>query len=542
MTTIANIHRQVEAANRWRDGYNPLRGLTLARAVALQEAYNRGEMADLQWLYYHIEQADPDLLALVERRVSALLELDWNIKMIPPDRRTDYDADLAAAQAAALRAEYERKQNLYEAIEHLAMAAFRGFAVIEPQGNLFACFDSWNVVRDGFAGAWKYNPEAKSCGFAGLPNENLFDENVCIVRTVRRRINYYGLYKFIRANLSSKDWDAFIEIYGLPGTVVIMPDNVPADKTEEYKTAAEDVAEGASGALPYGSDVKFSDNPRGVNPFRDHMQYLREQLVLAGTGGLLTMLSMPTGIGEGASGEHGDAFAQIARAEARRISETFQKQFDARILARDFPGRPALAYFELAAREAVKTGDIIAHAQLLAQAGYQIDAAELAEKTGYKLTLKPAAPAAPAGAGYAPYANRDTEQIIANRAVEIAAQAVGVDAAWLAPVADLLAELARKAEDKALSDADFLDFLEQAAKRLPELFDAMDHDALAAALEKAMGHGIVGGIKSILNRIARRADGWHVFSEDFKRHLGGPYKTRAEAEKRLRQVEIAKHV
>ena len=35
--------------------------------------------------------------------------------------------------------------------------------------------------------------------------------------------------------------------------------------------------------------------------------------------------------------------------------------------------------------------------------------------------------------------------------------------------------------------------------------------------------------------------GYQVLSEKGKKNLGGPYKTKAEAEKRLRQVEYFKH-
>jgi len=35
--------------------------------------------------------------------------------------------------------------------------------------------------------------------------------------------------------------------------------------------------------------------------------------------------------------------------------------------------------------------------------------------------------------------------------------------------------------------------------------------------------------------------GYKVLSEKSKRNLGGPYKTKAEAAKRLRQVEYFKH-
>ncbi len=40
--------------------------------------------------------------------------------------------------------------------------------------------------------------------------------------------------------------------------------------------------------------------------------------------------------------------------------------------------------------------------------------------------------------------------------------------------------------------------------------------------------------------IRKKKDGYHVLSEKGK-NLGGPYKTREEAEKRLKQVEFFKH-
>jgi len=40
--------------------------------------------------------------------------------------------------------------------------------------------------------------------------------------------------------------------------------------------------------------------------------------------------------------------------------------------------------------------------------------------------------------------------------------------------------------------------------------------------------------------IRKESDGWHVRSEKGK-NLGGPYKTKEAAEKRLKQVEYFKH-
>ena len=42
--------------------------------------------------------------------------------------------------------------------------------------------------------------------------------------------------------------------------------------------------------------------------------------------------------------------------------------------------------------------------------------------------------------------------------------------------------------------------------------------------------------------IVRRKDGFYVLSDKTRKNLGGPYKTREEAKKRLQQVEYFKHL
>lgn len=42
--------------------------------------------------------------------------------------------------------------------------------------------------------------------------------------------------------------------------------------------------------------------------------------------------------------------------------------------------------------------------------------------------------------------------------------------------------------------------------------------------------------------IVKRKPGFYVLSEKARKNLGGPYKTRSEAVKRLRQVEFFKRI
>lgn len=41
--------------------------------------------------------------------------------------------------------------------------------------------------------------------------------------------------------------------------------------------------------------------------------------------------------------------------------------------------------------------------------------------------------------------------------------------------------------------------------------------------------------------IVKRKDGWHLMSQDGKKHLGGPYTSRDKAVEREKQVQFFKH-
>lgn len=524
-----SLTQRLRSINRWREQYNPLRGLTLSRAVQLGEAYFRGEMADLQWAFFWIEQTDADLLALLECRFSRLLEMDYHVKVA--NEAAKKEKALAAEQIAAVSARLERIDNLYEGIEHLGMAAFRGYSHCEKwhtNGELthLEIVDQWNTARDGLYGAWKYNPDARSVAFRALPDANVMPPEQFLFRQVRRPINRIALFKFVRSNLSDKDWDAFNEIFGIPGGVVVGPPNVPEGKESEYESAAQEIAEGGSGYLPNGSTYTANVGPRGSQPFKERLDHLSEKLVLAGTGGKLTMLT-EAGSGTLAGGAHADVFDQISKGDARRVSETITKQLVAGWLAADFPGRPALAYFEMAANEEADTGKAVIEIKTLSDAGYQVAPEEVSERTGYTVTLK-AAPAIPPAPGFrapgAPaIANRESAAAAGRKAIYDANAKEAITAAQLAAVRPLLDRLA--ALDRT-PDAEFPAAVAQLKADLPGLYtDAMKRAPEAAkAWEAVLGTALIDGFgtaakaqnaapeaskqrPSIANRASKRAVG-----------------------------------
>lgn len=498
---MSRMAQHLKSLDSWRTQYNPLRGLTLPRAVGLLEAGMRGEYADLMWTYEFIEQTDADLLALVERRTSALCEMDWNIKIVQEDFK-GYSKALAEDQAEELRAAYDRIDNLYEAMEHLELGAFRGFSHVQPHldpdGRIahLEPLDHWNFVRDGRYGQWAWSPSGRAISFAAVPPGDILEPDQFIIREVRRPIDRIGLIKFVRANLSEKDWDAYIEIYGIPPAFIIGPEDVPEGKETTYRDAAEDAAEGRGGYLPYGSDVKFPNEQRGSQPFELRLDYLSKKLVLAGTGGMLTMLT-ESGSGTLAGGAHAETFNTIARSEARKISELFQIRIDRRVLDEKFSNKPRLAYFAIAAEEEQDIGELCDHFQKLSSAGLAIDPEDASERTGYKLTAKaPTSPEQPVQLNRGITLNRDTAAAAIGDRVDARLKAASIDelakamARDLAPVRDRIEAALALEDDQAMIDA-----LLQIPGDGPALLLQICRDPLAArALEHSMTAALFNGL------------------------------------------------
>jgi phage gp29-like protein len=387
--TKAPLH--IEMVNKWRDSLNPLRSITMTHIVSHLESGERGEYADLQWLYRMIEKRDATLRALIELRESAIGKLQWNIKCVPEDNLPPgASVKTADAQATALRTQYELIDNLNESFKFIALASFRGFSHLEKHYNPdwsvshLEFVEQWHWVREGHKGTWLYDKEARSNKAAAVP----IDTANFIIRETPRPINEIALISFMRKNLSQKDWDGFVETYGIPPVFVVMPENVPAEKQAEYQALAEAVISDMRGTLPNGADIKTPDAGSRNHPFENHLKYQDQQLVLAGTSGKLTMLT-ESGSGTLAGNAHSDTFDAIAQAEALAISEIFQTQFDSPVLDRLFPNQPHLAYFELAAPDEDNINEVVTHASDLRNAGYAIAIEDLEERTGYTLVEAP---------------------------------------------------------------------------------------------------------------------------------------------------------
>jgi phage gp29-like protein len=481
--------KRVEALQNWRDGYNPRRNLTIETAVRLCENYSRGMFAELMWTFgapfMGIECSDPVYLTIVTRRRAAIKEMDWDVKI------SDEYADdpLAQRQQAVLKAAYERIDNLKQAIDHLQLAVFRGFAHLAITPQALVPVQQWNVARDGSTGAWRFNPDARDIGYERLGAEMDMDPAQHVVREVELPVGRIALLKDLRNSLSEKDWDAFVEIYGLPAWLIVGPPDLADDKAPAFQEAAERVALGGGGYLPNGSTAQCADSPRGTSPFEERLRYLNEMLVLAGTGGMLTVLAQ-SGSGTLAGSAHMEAFKTLAAGDAADISETLQKQFDRRVLADAgllAPGEKAKAWFTLDARQEMDVGKAVEQIVALAAAGYVTSAAQVRELTGYEVSYSPPTPAP---AFSAPMLNAERDPSPPSRAPAADPDAVALAKAYQADLTPVGRELAKLVDAPDLPAA-----LGDLQQRLPDLFAEMGEDSQAAKeLERILSAAAEGGL------------------------------------------------
>ena len=416
-------------------------------------------MADLQWLYASelgIEATDPDLMTIVEKTLAGVADMDWQIVTADPEQR-GFDAALAQEQKDFLEASYNACDNLPEAIDHLVMARFRGFSHLQPwlkpdwTLEHLEPLPQWNMVRDGTSSRWAWNPEAHQKPYRHFGADALLRPEDYILLENRRPVNRIALIKYIRATVAEKDWDAYVEIYGIPG------------------------------ALPNGSDVKTLSEVRGVQPFQTRLEWLQKQLVLAGTGGMLTTLAEPTGIGGGASGVQDSAWQTIVRRMAHKVEQPLNRQYDRRALAALFPGRPQLASFALRAKQERDVGAAVDSIAKLSDAGYQVDAAQVEAETGYKVTLKPVPEPVP---GPTPFKN-------AMGAFKNTPRAAGGQGDPSEPPPSQNAGNRPSGADAVLAEiaatilAGSVPF-DEALKRAREKLDAIDLETLSKPLEEAL--------------------------------------------------------
>jgi phage gp29-like protein len=329
-------------------------------------------------------QTDVTVAAAVAKRLSHINALDWEIRTIETA-----DPVLAQEQSDVLRYAYERIDNLTETASRLAYANFTGYSVLEKIRTGYSklishleYIEPWFWNYDAQSDQWRFNHEAKPGRNLGEIAEAsrllIYQPNDPVFKAIGRH--------FFSKQLALADWDLALENGANQSVFIVGPPGTTPEKELEYLDLAEKLTSNLRGYLPNGSDVKITDlAARSKMPYFERIEYADRQIVMAATGGMLTMLSQ-SGSGTLAGNAHSDTLLTLARADAAKISEVFQKQIDKEILRDFFPNQPITVYFKFDIPQPTETlSDLIQAASALSWSGYRINKQQLEEKLGLKV-------------------------------------------------------------------------------------------------------------------------------------------------------------
>jgi len=372
----------------------------------------------------------------------------------------------------------------------------------------------WHWIRKGLYGEWKFNPTAKPWSSDALP----INPADFIIREIDDPWIEIALIHGLRLNQNDRDWDGFAARYGIPSTFFIAPPGADETKLDEFESIANDLAADGAGVLPNGSEVKTHEAANKGEVFGAKNTRHESAIVLAATGGLLTMLAQ-SGSGTLAGGAHSDTWRDLVAGIASEVSEAFQEQMDKVWLAEKFPGQKIAAYFELEfPEESTDTAALATTVKTFKEAGFSVKREWLEEESGMPLeesslvAPQPVKPGqevkAPPGQEVKPLKNRFSggpssarDRAEAMQLAEAAIQdALDVERETFAPLAPDIAALIALAEDDQADVSDFIALASKVEQLLPELMTPESVKSLATTLEAALGTAAAMGARATIRQ------------------------------------------
>ena len=359
MSNAKNKHRNIRKGGhvktvRYHDllrakrTQNPLSGLNPAKVRRLYELYREGKYADVQLAWDALEEYDDMLGTVLERRQSALGEMEWDVLI--DARAVGEDAALQAraeAQQDYITRRLREVENLSDAIKWLGLANFRRYSALEVlpagSGERWLPIHHWLLCRPALEGAWCYNELAETSCTRTEP----IDMSAVILREVARPIDLVAMFLISAKEAAIDGWDSFLEVFGNPALFFKMPPGTSDAQRDEFAAIIKEISSDGSGVYPDGGEIHTVEtSAANADAFSRRAEWCDKALVRRATGGLLTVLA-ESGSGTLAGSAHMEAFRQIAANDAISIAECINRQYVRRRIAAEFPGEPVLVYFTL---------------------------------------------------------------------------------------------------------------------------------------------------------------------------------------------------
>lgn len=348
---------------------------------------NHGADSRLQLIFSQIEEQLPIYQVCIQKRAAGVLGRDWTVEPV------DENSPDAKRQAEKVRDILEKsdtlnEDGLTEAIKWLMLSVFRGRSVIKPfftkdGGVIFKRLQNWNVLH--WNGTFYWNPSSQETPWLDqdfpLPKDivPLPKEEICYLLS-DMRIDVPGLMLYLRILVGEDNWSRFVEKYSVPPIILTAPDGTPDTALDSWNRRAQQIFEGGSGTLPYGTNVKSMDSARSQDPFSEYIQHQMENISILATGGTLLTLGGATGLGSDLARVQEESFNQLVNADCKRISNALTNGVVSKIVHRILGEKEVLCRFTFTEDDIYSPDEYIDMAVKLHGMGVKLDPVALKKK------------------------------------------------------------------------------------------------------------------------------------------------------------------
>lgn len=386
-------------------GFDPIKQCTPEYIrETLRTDFNKGKYTNPAWAFDQFARLVPTLGDKVVFWKSQVAGTDWKIAVA--DDATGSSADpakkaLAEKQKEALRNAYENIINLKEAVRHLATARFYGYAALQREGQYLLPIKPWCVLRDlEWRGAeppsqdWYFNPESKTAlnkaDMEVMEPEKFIvheHEDPALLQLLGLAYDVLSFTDFRRVNLRAASKNQII---------ILTSQNLPPDDSPEMaalRTAIQKACKGESVALAKGdpscpTEVHQSRAPVGLGCYDATLDKIDTQMTQVVTGGALTMLTAPTGMGSGVADTHQRTLTGLVATECEAIQDTLWRFIDIPVLTGANllkEGERPLAWFEFCGKVDKDPMQGALLLQAIGAAGYKVSLEQAASIVGMEL-------------------------------------------------------------------------------------------------------------------------------------------------------------
>lgn len=492
-----------------RNRINPIRGLTPERLANALDMYRAGYLRDAVLLWDAIEQRDPVVKNVANKRKKAVASLAWEI--VPED-----DSAEAAAHQATLKAAYDALQVCHVLdqdqaggvdllIKQMADAIGKKYAVheilIRPglRGGVLS-------AQLNFCPPWFF--EARSGRLRYLPWDFVLDgldmpADEWLVTVADDVLMEATSVAYLYKNSALRDWVNYVERFGLPYLLGKTEANKGEPEWEAMLDAVGNFGSDGGAVIKNGSSLEpVTVAASGDQPHPALIAYMDEKIIQLWRGGDLSTASKG-GQATGASlqGEETDI---LLVDDAKFIAGTLRQRLDAVLIAYKFgAGTKPKAHFTLVIPDQQDTTGDIAVDKFLLGCGVKLAVSDALRRygraeveAGERALTAPAIPAGPVDPQGKPLPDAEAPDVETTN--ELAGQ---IDAGRTMPelaaaLADFFAPLRERiAAIVALPDGAVQAGLERLQGELARhLLDSGTDERAVKVITDALAHQVAAGL------------------------------------------------